>query len=331
MKTFNRFNGVILIDLNWLGMKSTFRFADFAVNTSSGRILTGSLFGCLQAIESICTNYPFCKIIICNDGIDATKSRVKLFEGYKSSRRDPSKPPKPEVAAWRNLKPELFRMLGGIPNLTALQADGYEADDLIAKLAYLSAESGKDVLIFSSDKDMQQLTAEPRICTSKEISDGELVVLQEDYVLNHKDIGVMPEYIPYMRSWVGDPSDDIPSAAPRVSRVLLKRIAEGWKNLNSELTETSLSSILEGIQDINVTKVTREKLINGISQANLNYQLMDLTRYKSESIESVKIIPLEYNRDTILFYQLKKYLSWREGNSLTAIDVDALLEKAYSN
>jgi 5'-3' exonuclease len=320
----NRFNLVILLDLNWAGMRSVFRFVDFAVNTSQGRILTGSLFGVLQLIESLSTNYPFAQIIVCDDGSPA--ERKKLFEGYKASRVPTADNPiKPEVSAWRNLKPELFRMLGGIPNLTVLRHPEKEADDLMAKLAYLNLQAGKDVVIFTSDKDLMQLMA-AGANIAKEVSDGELVLLTEDYVLNHDKLGVEPKYIPYLRPWSGDPSDDIPAAASRVSKEIKARVAQGWYDSgNKELTEETLTHILDNIKDVNVTPKTRQKFIDGIQQANLNFKLMDLTRYETESIEGVQVVPLSFNRETVLYYGLKKYLGWREGYSMSAINPDSIL------
>lgn len=325
----NRFNLTILVDLNYLGIRSAFRFQDFSVTKEAGPIKTGSLFGVLQFIEAVSTNYPFAQIILCNDG--APTERKQLFEGYKASRvATAEKPLDQEIAAWRHLKPELFRMLGGIPNLVALQHPEKEADDLIAKLAYLNIAAGKDVVIFTSDKDMMQLMS-IGANISKEISDGEFILLAEDYVLNHEKLGVEPKYIPYLRPWSGDPSDDIPPAVLRVSRQIKARVAQGWwESGRSELTEDLMNSILDNIKDVNITKGTRQKFIEGIPQANLNFKLMDLTRYESEPIEGVKVVPLIYNKDTVLYYGLKKYLSWREGNALSVIDPDAILSSALS-
>lgn len=325
----NRFNLAILIDLNYLGIRSGFRFQEFSVIKPEGQIKTGSLFGVLQFLELISTNYPFAQIIICNDG--APTERKKLFEGYKASRvATAEKPIDPNISAWRNLKPELFRMIGGIQNLVVLQHPEKEADDLIAKLAFLNLQAGKDVVVFTSDKDMMQLMAFGANM-SKEISEGELVLLTEDYVLNHEKLGVEPKYIPYLRPWSGDPSDDIPPAVLRVPRAVKAEVAKGWYDSGKhELTEALMESILDNITSVNVTKGTRQKFIDGIPQANLNFKLMDLTRYEKEPIEGVKVVPTEYSKDTVLYYGLKKYLSWREGNALSFQSVDELLSSALS-
>lgn len=44
----NRFNLTILVDLNYLGIRSAYRFQDFTMMTPNGIVKTGSLFGVLQ-------------------------------------------------------------------------------------------------------------------------------------------------------------------------------------------------------------------------------------------------------------------------------------------
>ena len=321
----NRFNLAILVDYRYLGYRSAFRFADFSVDTPQGPLLTGSLFGILQFIELIATNYPYAQIFLCLDG--KPLERQKLFEGYKKSRvhPDPSNLPSAEVTTFRALHDEPFKMLGGIPNLYAVYHPEKEADDLIAKLSILNREAGKDVVVFTSDKDMMQLM-QYGVNMSKEISDGEFVLLTEEYLLNHKALGVEPQYIPYLRPWKGDPSDDIPPAVSRVTSEVLKEIAKGWHDSGQqELTEEILTTIIDSITTVNVTDKTREKLIQGIDQANINFKLMDLTRYKTEAIDSVQLKPLTYEESVIDYYQLNKYKAWRTGVSIVTVDPDSIL------
>lgn len=322
----NRFNLTILVDLNYLGIRSAYRFQDFSMSTPTGMVKTGALFGVLQFLELISTNYPFAQIIICNDG--APTERKRMFEGYKASRvATPDKPISIEVHTWRNLKHELFKMIGGIPNLAVLQHPDKEADDLMAKLAYLNIQAGKDVVIFTSDKDLMQLMS-IGANISKEISDGELVLLTEDYVLSHDKLGVEPKYIPYLRPWSGDPSDDIPAAVSRVSKQIKAEVAKAWHDADTDLTEELMERILDGITSVNITSGTRQKFMEGIDQANLNFKLMDLTRYEKESIEGVQLLPLTYDKSVVEYYGLKKYLSWRSGNSLSVMDIDTFLSSA---
>lgn len=325
----NRFNLTILVDLNFLGIRSGYKFEFMSVDKENGPIKTGSLFGVLQFLESVSSNYPFAQIIICNDG--STAERKKLFEGYKASRiPTPDNPIDLEVSSWRQLKPELFRMIGGIPNLTVLQCPTKEADDLMAKLAYLNIEAGKDVVIFTSDKDLMQLMS-IGANISKEISDGEFVLLQEDYVLNHDKLGVEPKYIPYLRPWSGDPSDDIPAAVSRVSKVIKAEVAKRWHDSGkNELTQELMEFILDDIKNVKITPITRQKFLDGIDQANLNFKLMDLTRYKTEPIEGVNIVPISFNKDTVLYYSLNKYLAWRELQCASFLNPDAFLASALS-
>lgn len=325
----NRFNLTVLVDLNYLGIRSAFRFQEFSVVKEQGEVKTGSLFGVLQFLQTVSTNYPFAQIIFCDDG--APKERKELFENYKGSRVPTAeKPVDLEISTWRALKPELFRMIGGVQNLTVLRHPEKEADDIIAKLAHLNIQAGKDVVVFTSDKDLLQLMTYG-VNVSKEISDGEFVLLTEDYVLNHDKLGVEPKYIPYLRPFSGDPSDDIPAAVLRVPKQVKAKVARGWyESGQKELTESLMTHILDNITDVNITDKTRQKFMESIPQANLNFKLMDLTRYETEAIEGVQVVPIEYNKSTVQYYSLNKYLVWREGLAPTFMDIDSFLQKNLS-
>ena len=239
----NRYNLTILVDYSWALYRGAFRFKEFCVINQNGRILTGALFGILQMTELLCQNYPEAQIIFCLDGKPI--ERQKLFPGYKASRKTTSETPAPEEIQFaKALYNEPFKMLGGIPNVSAVYAEEKEADDLIAKLAILNREAGRDVVIFTSDKDMLQLM-QYGANVSKEISDGELVLLGEEYTLSHKDLGVEPKHIPYYRPWKGDASDDIPGAVKAVLSDILREIAIAWYDSGkNELDETLMDQLI---------------------------------------------------------------------------------------
>src|SRR5262250_1608830 len=75
--------------------------------------------------------------------------RNEIYKDYKAHR-----PPAPE-----ELVPQfpLIRDAVKAFNIPCLEQDGYEADDIIATYAKRTVESGGDVTIVSSDKDLMQL------------------------------------------------------------------------------------------------------------------------------------------------------------------------------
>ena len=75
--------------------------------------------------------------------------RNDIYTEYKAHR-----PPAPE-----DLVPQfgLIRQAVRAFNLPSIEMEGFEADDLIATYAVQAAETGADVTIISSDKDLMQL------------------------------------------------------------------------------------------------------------------------------------------------------------------------------
>lgn len=318
----NRYNLSIFIDLNYIGIRSAYRFQDFSVLKETGPIFTGSIFGVLQLLENLITNYPLAKIYICDDGSIA--ERQKLFPGYKGSRRDPNKPPAAELSYWRNLKHELQHLIGGFPQVCMLKAKNAEADDLMAKLALLTVESGKDAVIFTSDKDLMQLMS-AGVNMSKEVSDGDLVLLGPEYTICHKQLGVAPEYLPYFRPFKGDPSDDIPSAVSRVGTAILQELSKLWyESGQDEMTVTLMESLINKCTN-NITDNTKKKLLECTEQLNLNFKLMNLLRWKNETLSGVVSIPLDYRVETAAYYALNKWIRFREGLAPNPCTPEALL------
>ena len=89
-------------------------------------------------------------------------------------------------------------------NIPALEASGFEADDLIATLARQSAAAGLEVTVVTGDKDLLQIVGERigLLDTMKDKRSGAQEVLER--------FGVPPELVPDVLGLAGDTSDNIP-------------------------------------------------------------------------------------------------------------------------
>ncbi|MDR2101801.1 MAG: DNA polymerase I, partial [Treponema sp.] len=144
--------------------------------------------------------------------------RHKIYPEYKATRQ---KAPE-DLHAQVPLVEETLKALG----IPMLQADGYEADDIIAALARKCREENRQCYILSSDKDLLQLvgqgTYELRPLKSSGADAGaggagsgrggtsglpyELV----DSAKVKAEWGVLPDKIPDLLSLIGDSSDNVP-------------------------------------------------------------------------------------------------------------------------
>jgi DNA polymerase-1 len=129
--------------------------------------------------------------------------RDELFAEYKAQR-----PPAPDDLV---VQIEPIKRLCRALQLTLLEQEGYEADDVIATLARRAAEQKLDVVIVTSDKDMLQLVRTgnkgPSVRvfspTREKFFDAAAV---EDY------FGVPPEKVVDVVALMGDAVDNIPGA-----------------------------------------------------------------------------------------------------------------------
>lgn len=124
--------------------------------------------------------------------------RDERYAAYKANRA-----PMPET-----LSPQLpyIRQALAAHRVPVLEADGYEADDIIGTLARKAAAAGQKVVIVSSDKDLLQLVG-PRIWV---FNPGNDLLLDDEQV--ELKLGVKPGQVADYLALRGDAVDNIPGA-----------------------------------------------------------------------------------------------------------------------
>src|SRR5580658_4368353 len=129
-----------------------------------------------------------------------TQSFVEVsYEGYKANRAA-----MPEDL--RRQIPYIRRALEAL-RIPILEAEGFEADDVIGTLAREAAEQEHEVFIVSGDKDMMQLVTE-QVKVMNPMKDN--LVLDREKV--KETLGVPPEKVVDVMALRGDSVDNIPGA-----------------------------------------------------------------------------------------------------------------------
>lgn len=185
------------------------------------------------------------------DGVRKRKSfRHELYEEYKSNR-----PPCPV-----DLVPQfdLVRDAAIAYGIPCLEANGYEADDVIATLSTMALEDGVDVNIVSSDKDLMQLVTPSNIEPSLQMIDP----MKMGRVLDDKEVekkwGVTPEKLGDVLALAGDSSDNIPGVpgiGPKTAATLINEYGD-------------LEGLLSNLESIK-QKGRREKLMLNVDQVRM--------------------------------------------------------------
>ena len=266
----------LLIDFSWLWTRSLYAFKELTCVVDDKTVCTGAMYGILKFIQSA-QGMGFDTINICLD--DYSKYRTELFEGYKATREHGD----PFRAEARKLNPELFQVLGYV-GCRIIKVEGMEADDVISSMALELANNGDEAVIYSSDKDMQQLLVFPNIKMANKIENGNLLYITEEQV--EEKLDVKPELVRYYRPFRGDSSDNISSAATRVQSKYLKPVAESIRT--NLLQGNTLDMAYDKAVVQHIATLSANALSTIQSGKNIyirNFCLMDLLKYNKNPLE----------------------------------------------
>jgi DNA polymerase-1 len=177
--------------------------------------------------------------------------RTEFYPDYKAHRPDPPADLRPQFG--------LIRQATRAFNVSCVEMENYEADDLIATYTRQAVKAGATVRIVTSDKDLMQLV-EPGVVLydtmkEKEISDREVF----------EKFGVTPDKVIEVQALAGDSVDNVPGV-PGIG------VKTGAELIN---TYGNLETLLERAQEIKQQK-RRENLIQFAEQARISKRLVTL-------------------------------------------------------
>lgn len=198
--------------------------------SSPGGEPTHAVFGTVNMLERMIRQRRPKLLGVAMDSRTAT-FRKQQYPEYKANRPAP-----PD-----DLKLQMRRVADVIEAfpLPCLQADGYEADDIIATLVRVAREQSKKVVIVSADKDLMQLVG-PDVVLWDTMREKVIGVEEVE-----ERFGVRVDQVRDVLALTGDTSDNIPgvpSVGPKTATTLLQEFGT-----------------LEGIYQ-NLDKISRKKL-----------------------------------------------------------------------
>lgn len=215
-----------------------------------------------------------------------------MYEGYKATRHGMPD----ELASQMPIIKEILRNM----NITIIEKEGYEADDVLGTLSKRGEKEGLEVTILSGDRDTFQLTTDhitvriPRTKAGKtEVEDFDKNKVLEVY-------GLEPEKLIEVKGLQGDTSDNIPGVPGVGEKTALSIVKEygSIENLYKEIEEGRALSI---------KGKTREKIIENKELAYLSKELGTINTNVpiEEAIES--LAKKEWNKEAVLekFKELK--------------------------
>lgn len=216
---------IVIIDANSLINRAYYAIR-YEMVTSNG-VYTKAVYGFLNMLYKIYAENDFSHIAICWD-LKAPTFRHKAYSEYKAGRKK-----MPDDLA--SQIPILKKILS-IMNITNVEMEGFEADDLIGTISNMAENADMESLIITGDKDALQLSSNKTkvLITKKGISQFKLYddeVMKEEYSLT-------PTQFIDLKGIMGDKSDNIPGI-PGVGEKTGIKLLERFDTLENMLSHTS--------------------------------------------------------------------------------------------
>ena len=231
--------------------------------TTSGGVPTNAVYGFVQMLLKVMKDAKPSHLAVVYDTKGPT-FRHKLYPAYKANRP-------PLDPALRSQFP-LVRQVVTALNLPAVEAEGFEADDLMATLAKKATEQGFAVVLVSGDKDLFQLLNDQVTMwdTMKEVRLGPEEVKEK--------LGVGPEHIVDLQALWGDSTDNVPGV-PGVGKVTAAKLIN---------QHGGLEDVLAAAGGMKKSKM-RDNLLANVDKARLSAKLVELS-----TVAPVEFIPDAY-------------------------------------
>ncbi len=213
--------------------------------------------------------------------------RHNSYAEYKANR-------KPTPAELQAQIPLIYKVVRAY-NIPIYAARGYEADDIISALVKKLSEKNLEIIIATSDKDMEQLLS-PQV---KIFNAKKGVMIDQETLFREK--GIRPEQVVDVLSLSGDSSDNVPGV-PGIGNKTALELIQKWG---------SLESVLSSIDQISGKK-RQENLRVFSDQARLSQKLIklyseipipiDMNACKLDTTENTKLKKLfrEFGFNTLL-------------------------------
>jgi DNA polymerase-1 len=277
-------NKLFLLDAYALIFRAYYAFIKNPRITSYG-LNTSAIYGFTNALLDILNNQKPSHIAVVFDH-KSPNVRVQEHAFYKANRDET-----PEDI--KLSEPYIRRLIEAF-NIPVLEAEGYEADDVIGTLAKVAEQQGFTTYMMTPDKDFGQLVSENIKMFKPARSGGAHEVWGEEEVCEKFDLDNVNQIIDYL-GLMGDAVDNIPGVpgvGPKTASKLLKQYG-------------TMEGIYEHIDELKGK--LKERLVDNKEQAFISRQLATILLDAPVPFEPEKLIKEEPNEDKLkeLFTELE--------------------------
>ena len=277
--------------------------------TSKGEPTSGVYGFAVIAMEIVRNIQPDQVVVAWDKARTSTAKRLAIFKDYKAGR---VRPPEDFYAQIPLLRELISALSWGF-----MEADEYEADDIIGTLARQADEAGDYMTyIVSSDLDMLQIVDENtkmyRILRGfSDLEEMDIPAIEEKY-------GILKSQFLDLKALKGDNSDNIPGVPGIGEKTAVKLLNEYG----------SLEGIYAHIEEI--SGATQKKLIAGKESAEMSLKLAKIMTDAPVKLSDVPALKLDFSRISEVFKRLEfnnLLKKLKIENGFSDIDVETEVEE----
>ena len=273
---------LVLIDGNSILNRAFYGIMGSKMLTTKDGKYTNAVYGFLAILFKVLDDIKPDYIAVAFD-LKAPTARHKMYEGYKANRKGMPN----ELAEQMPIIKEILTDM----NITIIEKETYEADDILGTLSKTAEKKGIDVVIVSGDRDTFQLASNKvtiRIPHTK-VGKTEVDYFDEEAIV--EKYGIKPKQLIEVKGLMGDTSDNIPGVSGIGEKTALELIKK-YKTIDG------LYKAIDDEKD-DLKPKTKEKLVNDKEMAYLSRTLGTINREVplDNKIEDLKI--KEWNKEKV--------------------------------
>ena len=257
----------MVLDGNSLAYRAFFALPT-DMTTASGQV-TNSVYGFCSMLLTLMKDHKPDGVIVVFDRKEKT-FRHEAAPEYKAQREA-----QPDILYQQM---DIIKEMLGVMGIAAIDAAGFEGDDLIATIAEKAEQAGEDLLIVTGDRDTYQLVRDPHIrvlYNKRGVSDYALY--DEAGILERT--GVTPAQYSQYAALRGDPSDNL-DGVPGVGEKTAAKLMVKYHDI---------VSVFDAAED--QTPKLKQGLIESRERVLRNAQLMVLRRDAPVAIDITQTAP----------------------------------------
>lgn len=220
---------------------------------------TNAVYGFLAILQKLLDGEAPDSLCVAFD-LPAPTFRHDMFEGYKAQR----KPMPDDLAVQMPLLKETLDAM----HIRRLEAEGWEADDVLGSVAAKCERAGWECEIVTGDKDSFQLITDTTSVLHVKTRMGQTETILYDKARFEEEYGFAPPLMVDLKALMGDASDNIPGVpgiGEKTALDLVRRFG-------------AVDNIYAGLETLDIKDSVRKKLDAGRESAKMSYTLATISR-----------------------------------------------------